>query len=68
MSSEISEALQNFGVVASLIYSERCEMSRTHRSEDTKLSSTKPFPESKAVILKPSPDIDYCNAPKGAGA
>jgi lipoprotein-anchoring transpeptidase ErfK/SrfK len=39
-------------------------MSRAHRNEDTKLISTKPFFESKAIVLKLSPDTHLCKAPK----
>jgi lipoprotein-anchoring transpeptidase ErfK/SrfK len=39
-------------------------MSHAHRSEDTKLISTKPFWEWKAIVLKLSPDICPCKASK----
>jgi lipoprotein-anchoring transpeptidase ErfK/SrfK len=42
-------------------------MSQAHRSEDTKLISTKPFLEWKAIVLKRSPDIRLCKAPKRRG-
>jgi hypothetical protein len=57
ISSEISEALQNFGVLASPIYDQRREISLERGSDDTKLISTKPFLDRKAVVLKPPPDI-----------
>jgi lipoprotein-anchoring transpeptidase ErfK/SrfK len=39
-------------------------MSHAHRSEDTKLISTKQFWEWKAIVLKLSPDIRFCKASK----